>query len=196
MCELVCGLGSFLKAQGLEVELDQWSRTELCSLGPLPWLHGQLLRLEQRGGGKVVLVWTRGVLQKAQEWTGLHGGGVQPRMEGPPPTTTSSFPYSDIFSAALSCVARDRLLGHAGERFLLVDFESCPAQLACSDRRLPELLEGLRLLRLPSQNQVLLHELVRGGNSQRHKAKGKGAARYIKVKEKTSSPGPETIALN
>ncbi|KAG7273350.1 hypothetical protein CRUP_030248, partial [Coryphaenoides rupestris] len=85
MCELVCGLGSFLQAQGLGVELDQWSRTELCSLGPLPWLHGQLMRLEQRGGGKVVLVWTRGVWQKAQEWTGLHRGGVQPRMEGPPP---------------------------------------------------------------------------------------------------------------
>ncbi|KAJ3602667.1 hypothetical protein NHX12_030416, partial [Muraenolepis orangiensis] len=164
VCELVCALGSFLREQGLGVTVDQWSRAELCSLGPLPWLYAQLLHLEQRGGGKVVLVLTCGAWQKAQEWTHLYGRPRQAltedRAEGPPPTVTSSCPYSDVFSAALWCVAGDRQLGRARERFLLVDFESCPVQLACSGTRLPELLEGLRLFRLPSQNQAMLSELM------------------------------------
>ncbi|KAK0154043.1 Interleukin-17 receptor C [Merluccius polli] len=197
VCELVCGLGSFLLEQGLGVSVDQWSHAELCSLGPLPWLYAQLLRVEQLGGGKVVLVLTCGARQKAQEWTRLYGRSQQARTEdrgqGPPPIMTSSFPYADVFSASLSCVAGDRQLGRAGERFLLVDFESCPVQLACRDRHLPDLLEGLSLFRLPSQNQAMLSEILRGGNSQRQTAEDKGAARYIKVKEKTSSPGPETV---
>ncbi|CAL8237840.1 unnamed protein product, partial [Merluccius merluccius] len=197
VCELVCGLGSFLLEQGLGVSVDQWSHAELCSLGPLPWLYAQLLRVEQLGGGKVVLVLTCGARQKAQEWTRLYGRSQQARTEdlgqGPPPIMTSSFPYADVFSASLSCVAGDRQLGRAGERFLLVDFESCPVQLACHDRHLPDLLEGLSLFRLPSQNQAMLSEIMRGGNSQRQTAEDKGAARYIKVKEKTSSPGPETV---
>ncbi|CAL8340701.1 unnamed protein product [Lota lota] len=171
--------------QGLGVSVDQWSRSELGSLGPLPWLYAQLLRLEQQGGGKVVLVLTRGALQKAQEWTCLSGRAPQ----GPPPTKSSS-PHSDVFSASLACVAGDRQLGQAGERFLLVDFEACPVELACSDRRVPELLEGLSLFRLPSQSQAMLRELTRG----RPTAKDRGAAGCVKAGVKTP-PGPEAVPL-
>ncbi|CAL8403455.1 unnamed protein product [Arctogadus glacialis] len=182
LCELVCGLGSSLREQGLGVSVDQWSRAELCSLGPLPWLYAQLLRLEkQGGGGRVVLVLTRGALQRAHQWTCLSGREEDPLRTGPPATTAPS-PYSDVFWACLACVAGARGRGQAGERFLLVDFEACPRELAWGGGPLPELLEGLSVFRLPSQSQALLLELTRG------------AATHTKAQQRTAS-GPEMDPL-
>ena len=187
LCELVCGLGSFLREQGLGVSVDQWSRAELCALGPLPWLYAQLLRLEQQGGGggRVVLVLTRGALQRATEWTRLSSGREEEEdrgPQGPSATAPPPSPYTDVSWACLACVAAARGRGQAGERFLLVDFEACPRELAWSGGPLPELLEGLRVFRLPSQSQALLLELTRG------------AAPHTKAQQRTVS-GPETTPL-
>ena len=181
LSELVCGLGSFLREQGLGMSVDQWSHAELCSLGPLPWLYGQLLRLEQHGGGRVVLVLTRGALQRATEWMHLSRREKDRGPQGPPATASPS-PYSDVFWACLACVAGARGRGLARERFLLVDFEACPRELAWSGGPLPELLEGLSVFRLPSQSQALLLELTRG------------AATHTKAQQRTAS-GPETAPL-
>ncbi|XP_044029523.1 uncharacterized protein il17rc [Siniperca chuatsi] len=153
--ESVCRLGSLLCNQGFSVSVDQWSRKEQCTLGPLPWLHSQLLQLKSHGG-RVVLVLTRKALERAEEWT--HKGVIKMKGEdkGLPQMWS---PYSDVFTASLCLIQADKQLGRAGERFLLVKFDSHPR----SDRSLPELLQGLPLLQLPSQTQALLTELTVGG---------------------------------
>lgn len=155
--ELVCRLGSWLCNQGFSVSVDQWSRKEQCSLGPLPWLHSQLLELKSHGG-RVVLVLTRKALERAEEWTRKEVIMMTGDDEGLPQILS---PYSDVFTASLCLIQADKQLGSAGERFLLVKFDSHPR----SDRSLPELLQGLPLLQLPSQTQALLTELSVGGTS-------------------------------
>ncbi|XP_059185254.1 interleukin-17 receptor C [Centropristis striata] len=147
----VCHLGSQLCNQGFSVSVDQWSRKEQCTLGPVPWLHSQLLELN-RLGGRVVLVLTKRALERAEEWTCVDREVIR-----------TSSPYSDVFTASLFLIQADKQLGRAGERFLLVKFDSNPS----SDRSLPELLQGLRLFQLPSQNQALFSELAVGGTGRR-----------------------------
>ncbi|XP_041748088.2 uncharacterized protein LOC121578067 isoform X1 [Coregonus clupeaformis] len=65
--ELVCELGSSLCSQGLSVSVDLWSRAELCSLGPLPWLHSQLQPLDSQGG-RAILVLTQAAWERTEDW--------------------------------------------------------------------------------------------------------------------------------
>ncbi|KAM3878444.1 uncharacterized protein ACN63O_006182 [Diretmus argenteus] len=165
--ELVCKLGSLLLDRGFSVSVDQWSRTEQCSLGPLPWLHSQLLKLDHPGG-RVVLVLTQKAWNRAEEWT-RQQKEAQVEVAGLPVVLS---PYSDVFTACLFLIQADKRLGRAGERFLLVDFESCPVRSLCSDGSLLELFQGLSVFHLPSQNQALLSELTvgrRGRGSDRKK---------------------------
>lgn len=155
--ESVCRLGSLLCNQGFGVSVDQWSRKEQCTLGPLPWLHSQLLELNSQGG-RVVLALTRKALERAEEWTRQHKEAIKTEGEdGGLPQMCS--PYSDVFTASLCLIQADKQLGRARERFLLVKFDSHSS----SDRSLPELLQGLPLFLLPSQTQALLSELTVGG---------------------------------
>ncbi|XP_062420052.1 uncharacterized protein il17rc isoform X2 [Pungitius pungitius] len=154
--ESVCELGAQLRNRGFNVLVDQCSRKEQCSLGPLPWLHSQLMEMNSRGG-TFVLVLTRAALSRAEGWA--HPGKEVIKAKGDPtglPEITS--PYSDVFSASLSLIQADKQLGRAGERFLLVTLGLHPK----GDRRLPELLRGLPLFQLPSQTKALLHELTVG----------------------------------
>ncbi|KAK9528982.1 hypothetical protein VZT92_013105 [Zoarces viviparus] len=154
--ESVCGLGSQLCDQGFSVSADQWSRKEQCTLGPLPWLHSQLLELNSRGG-RVVLVLTRKALERAEEWTHRNKEVIKTKEDDKGLPQICS-PYSDVFTASLSVIQADKQLGRAGERFLLVTLDSHPS----SDRSLPELLQGLPLFQLPSHTQALLLELTVG----------------------------------
>ncbi|XP_069559436.1 interleukin-17 receptor C [Brachyistius frenatus] len=154
--ESVCQLGSFLRDQGFSVSVDQWSRKEQCTLGPLPWLHSQLLRLNSHGG-RVLLVLTDKALEKTEEWTHRDEDGVMKRGDKDLPLSSS--PYSDMFTASLFIIQADKQLGRAGERFLLLKFDSHPLQSHSSDRTLPVVLQGLPLFQLPSQTQALLDEL-------------------------------------
>lgn len=155
--ESVCRLGSLLCNQGFSVSVDQWSRNEQCTLGPLPWLHSQMLELNSHGG-RAVLVLTRKALERAQEWT--HRQKEVFKMKGEDKGLHQiCSPYSDVFTASLCLIQADKQLGRAIERFLLVKFDSHP----CSDRSLPELLQGLPLFKLPCQTQALLSELTVGG---------------------------------
>ncbi|XP_045561731.1 uncharacterized protein isoform X6 [Salmo salar] len=178
--ELVCELGSSLCAQGFSVSVDLWSRAELCSLGPLPWLHSQLQHLDSHGV-RAILVLTQAAWERTEDWVrqwdqqGQQGkdivqgvekeeGGEEMEGEGEDKGLLQglSSPYADVFSAALSCIKADHKLGCAGERFLLVHFEAHSVKPPSSERGLPELFQGLPMFHLPSQSQGLLAELAMG----------------------------------
>lgn len=160
--ELMNHLGTSLQALGFSVSLDLWSQAELSILGPVPWLHSRLNRL-QKQGGKVVLVLTQAAWIRAEEW------GAQSCEKNTPRDMTkkeaggsyiASSPCADVFTASLSCVLADYLQGRAGERFLLVQFESLPPEPPGGFRPLPELFRGLHVYSLPSQSLGFLTELA------------------------------------
>ncbi|XP_029946715.1 uncharacterized protein il17rc [Salarias fasciatus] len=153
----VCQLGSLLSSQGFSVSVDQWSRKEQCTLGPLPWLHSQLLKLDSQGG-RILLVLTQKAVERTAEWTHWTNDVKMNGKDKELPLLWS--PYADTFTASLFIIQADKQLGRAGERFLLVKFDSHPAQSHSRDRRLPEPLQGLPLFQLPSQTQSLLTELT------------------------------------
>ncbi|XP_056131337.1 uncharacterized protein wu:fl23c11 [Lampris incognitus] len=185
--DLVCRLGSSLKTLGFTVSLDLWSQAELSVLGPVPWLHSRLDCL-QRQGGKVVLVLTQAVWVRAEEWgrqawerdtpKGMHKEVYEDGTEN---NCCAPSSYSDAFNASLSCILADYLQGRAGERFVLVQFESLPPQPPSSNHPLPELFRGLHLFSLPSQSLGFLTELAvsrraASASARRRKAGGLRAA--------------------
>ena len=186
---LLSRLGSSLQTLGFTVSLDLWSQKELGVLGPVPWLHSQLDRI-QRQGGKVVLVLTQAAWARADEWggQGFERGGAKSResrkdgdeekeeeegRKGSPVTSKDV----DAFSASLSCVLADYMQGRAGERFLLVQFESLPPQAPGSNRPLPELFRGLYLHCLPSQSLAFLTDLSRRRHGSSASARRKKAGK-------------------
>uniref|UniRef100_A0A087YLA9 SEFIR domain-containing protein n=1 Tax=Poecilia formosa TaxID=48698 RepID=A0A087YLA9_POEFO len=151
--ESISLLGSQLCSQGFSVSVDQWCRKDQCTMGPLPWLYSQLQKLDSMGG-RVLLVLTQKALEKTEEWTVLNNDG-----EGRDQRQMKS-PYSDLFMASLFIIQAHKKLGRAAERFVLVKIDSHQTQSHSSDRRLPELLQGLPLFLLPSQSQSLTTELT------------------------------------
>lgn len=176
--ESICQLGSLLGDQGFSVSVDQWSRKEQCALGPMPWLHSQMLELNSQGG-RVILVLTHKALERAEEWTRRHKEAV--KTKGDAASQTGS-PYSDLFQASLFLVQTDKQLGRAGERFALVRFDSSPR----TDGTLPELLQGLLLFQLPSQTQALLTELTVGRSRRRSRTGLKSNGLATKTEVQTS----------
>ncbi|KAL4645934.1 interleukin-17 receptor C-like isoform X1 [Arapaima gigas] len=152
---LMCWLGSWLSTVGFSVSGDLWSLADVCTLGPVPWLHSQLEH-QRQFGGKVVLVLTCTTVQLAEEWMlAIEEGHAMPGKTGP-----RCSPYSDIFTAALGCILSDCLQGRVGERFTLVQFDLLPALPLRSSRPLPELFRGLTLYNLPSRSSDLIAELL------------------------------------
>ncbi|XP_060737129.1 interleukin-17 receptor C isoform X3 [Tachysurus vachellii] len=147
---LVCHLGSALSSLGFGVSLELWSRKELNALGPVPWLHSRLHRM-QCHGGKVVLVLTHAAWARAEDWSRSRGEKTERREN-----------YSDVFGASLSCILADYLQGRAGERFALVQFETQPAEPPNERGSMPELFRGLPLFSLPSQSLGFLTEITHG----------------------------------
>lgn len=156
--ESVSQLGSLLGSHGFSLCVDQWNREKQCNMGPVPWLHSQLLELEQRGG-RVVLVLTRKALETAEEWACQEA--ARTKAGGGSVTQTES-PYSDVFVACLRLIHGVKQAGKARELFVLVRFDSKERK----DRSLPELFQGLPLYHLPSQTQALLTGLT-GSRSRR-----------------------------
>ncbi|XP_063766574.1 interleukin-17 receptor C isoform X2 [Eleginops maclovinus] len=156
--ESVCRLGSQLSNRGFSVSVDQWSRKEQCTLGPLPWLYSQLLELKSLGG-RVVIVLTHKALERVEAWTHQNEGVIMMKREDKGFPQKCS-PYSDVFTACLCLIQADKRLHGAAERFLLVTFDPNSS----IDRSLPELLQGLRLFQLPPQTQALLSELAVAGD--------------------------------
>ncbi|XP_047438385.1 uncharacterized protein LOC125006421 [Mugil cephalus] len=154
----VCQLGSLLCSQGFSVCVDQWSRKEQCNLGPLPWLHSHLLKINSMGG-RVVLVLTHKALARIEEWSHCNKDVVTTN-EGDRPRPQIWSPYSDLFTASLFHIYAEKQKGKSGERFLLVEFDSQPTKTQSGGRRLPELVRGLSLFRLPSQTESLFTELT------------------------------------
>ncbi|XP_008412280.1 interleukin-17 receptor C isoform X1 [Poecilia reticulata] len=156
--ELLCHLGSSLQALGFTVSLDLWSQGELSVLGPVPWLHSRLDRLK-RQGGKVVLVLTQTTWARAEEWGACSCENNEENITGVQGDSASSR-HVDVFGASLSCILADYLQGRAGERFMLVQFESLPPAPPGGYRPLPRLFCGLHLYSLPSQSLGFLTELA------------------------------------
>ncbi|KAM9785350.1 interleukin-17 receptor C [Neosynchiropus ocellatus] len=154
--ELVCHLGSSLQTLGFSVSLDLWSQRELGELGPVPWLHSRLDRL-QRQGGKVVVVLSKAAWVRAEEWGAWEKSTPREKRSG---LDAGSSPCSDVFSASLSCILADYLQGRAGERFMLVQFESLPPEPPGGCKMIPELFRGLHVYSLPSQSLGFLTELA------------------------------------
>ncbi|KAM9759732.1 interleukin-17 receptor C-like isoform 1-T2 [Menidia menidia] len=151
--ESVCRLGSHLCNQGFSVSVDQWSRKEQSTLGPLPWLHSQLLKLKSMEG-RILLVLSRRALNRIEEWSHLNRNaeGIEDRqLHGA---------YSDLFTASLFYIDAYKKQGTAGEHFCLVKFDCHPVECPTSNRKLPELLHGLPLFHLPNQTRSLLTELA------------------------------------
>ncbi|XP_028439115.1 uncharacterized protein LOC114558969 [Perca flavescens] len=164
--ELMNYLGSSLQGLGFSVSLDLWSQAELSVLGPVPWLHSRLNRL-QKQGGKVVLVLTQAAWIRAEEWGARSWERNTPKErnrvmeeEEAERLYAASSPCVDVFTASLSCVLADYLQGRAGERFMLVQFESLPPEPPGGFRPLPELFRGLHVYSLPSQSLGFLTELA------------------------------------
>lgn len=152
-------LGSSLRTLGFTVSLDLWSQVELGALGPVPWLHSRLNQLK-RHGGKVVLVLTQATWLRAEEW-GAQNWERNAFRRGNRDVKDAACPTSsDVFTASLSCVLADFLQGRAGERFMLVQFESLPPKPPGGFRPLPELFRGLHVYSLPSQSLGFLTELA------------------------------------
>lgn len=152
-------LGSSLHTLGFTVSLDLWSQGELGALGPVPWLHSRLNQLK-RHGGKVVLVLTQATWLRAEEW-GAQNWDRNTFRRGNRDVKDAVCPTSsDVFTASLSCVLADYLQGRAGERFMLVQFESFPPKPPGGFRPLPELFRGLHVYSLPSQSLGFLTELA------------------------------------
>lgn len=141
--QLMCRLGSSLSALGFTVCLDLWNRSEINALGPVPWLHSCLERV-RRSGGKAVLVLTPDACERAEQ----HG------CRGEEAGVRSSA-CSEVFDALLSRVLGDSLLGRAGERFVLAQFDGRGTSTA-----LPEFIRGLPLFSLPSQSLDFIMELT------------------------------------
>lgn len=156
--ELVCHLSSSLSTLGFNVSLDLWSRSEINALGPIPWLHSRLDQV-QISGGRAVLVLTPNTCERANEWGCRGEGGNYEQNEVNADFISST--CLELFNASLSCILADYLLGQAGKRFMLVQFE---AQLPGSHGQvtLPEFFQGLPLFSLPSQSLGFLMELTHG----------------------------------
>ncbi|XP_053724417.1 interleukin-17 receptor C-like isoform X1 [Synchiropus splendidus] len=156
LSESVCGLGSSLMTLGFSVSVDQWCRKEQCRLGPLPWLHSQLLDITLQGGW-LILVWTPTALEKTEQWTCQLNRTVAAK---PTDALQTWGPRADIFTATLSLLQADKQLGRSRQHFLLVSFDSAqPAE------RQPQLLDRIPLFQLPSQMPCLLAQLT--GNLRR-----------------------------
>ncbi|XP_068191095.1 interleukin-17 receptor C isoform X2 [Antennarius striatus] len=160
---LMSQLGSSLQALGFSVSLDLWSQAELSILGPVPWLHSRMNQL-QKQGGKVVLALTKMAWVRAEEWGVLSWDANAPRetTEGEKRgrSCAASSPCVDAFYASMSCILADYLLGRAGERFMLVQFESLPSEPLGGFHPLPEFFSGLHVYSLPSQSLGFLTELA------------------------------------
>nr|XP_020466423.1 interleukin-17 receptor C isoform X2 [Monopterus albus] len=161
---LMCHLGLSLQDLGFSVSLDLWSQAELSILGPVPWLHSRLDRLK-RQGGKVVLILTQAAWIRAEQWGAQSWEKTTSRernMDTEEEETGRSYrvPCVDVFNASLSCILADYLQGRAGERFMLVQFESLPPKPPSAFWPLPELFRGLHFYSLPSQSLGFLTELA------------------------------------
>lgn len=160
--KLMNRLGSSLRTLGFTVSLDLWSQGELSALGPVPWLHSRLNQVK-RHGGKVVLVLTQATWLRAEEWGAQSWEKNASLEKNKDVMDTVSPASSDVFTASLSCVLADHLQGRAGERFMLVQFESLPPKFPGGFRPLPELFCGLHVYSLPSQSLGFLTELAGAG---------------------------------
>lgn len=143
----ICELGSLLRHQGFSVTLDSCCRKEQCNLGPIPWLHSQMMKLKD---GRVVLVLTHAAVERALEWD------LQDKIE----VEEGEHPHSAVFKSSLFLIKTDRQVGKHKDRFVLVTFDFDLLRKS----RLPELLLGPRMFQLPSQTKALLTELAVGGS--------------------------------
>ncbi|XP_040214946.1 interleukin-17 receptor C [Rana temporaria] len=95
----------------LDVILDQWDRTEMARVGPLPWYQKQKSDVFEKGG-LIILLFSEGARDRYTAWKGQRAEQV-----------VESDPYGS-FGAILNCVYPDFLKGRAKGRYLVASFGS------------------------------------------------------------------------
>ncbi|XP_077307903.1 interleukin-17 receptor C [Lithobates pipiens] len=95
----------------LDVILDQWDRTEMARVGPLPWYEKQKSAVFEKGG-LIILLFSEGARERYTAW-------IEQRAE----QVVESDPYGS-FGAILNCVYPDFLKGRAKGRYLVASFGS------------------------------------------------------------------------
>ncbi|XP_053545354.1 interleukin-17 receptor C [Bombina bombina] len=182
--ELVNVLASSLKELKLDVVLDQWHRTDMNKVNPLPWYQSQKTSVLE-DNGIIILLFSEGAKQRYLEW-----------KEKTPFPKASCDPYG-AFGAILNCIFPDFLYRTTAGRYVVACFDH---QFNRGD--IPEVFRVVPNLTLPSQLVELLTELA--GSKLKAKLKKRMLQRLsAKVRKKLQSPmqkcqldGHQTIPLD
>ncbi|XP_068107601.1 interleukin-17 receptor C isoform X2 [Hyperolius riggenbachi] len=159
--ELVGVFASCLKDLRLEVILDQWKRTEIAKLNPLPWYHKQKsLVLEERGS--IILLFSEGARDKYVAWE-------QQRIQ----QVTNTDPYGS-FGAVLNCIYPDFRDGMSKDPYLVSYFNFFGANVV------PDLFSKNPIYSLPLNLEKLLLELAAGGKKKLGMVKAKRLSAKIR----------------
>ncbi|XP_072276757.1 interleukin-17 receptor C [Pyxicephalus adspersus] len=137
--ELVRVFAVSLKELNLDVVLDQWHRTEMAKINPLPWYQKQKSDAFEKQG-LIILLFSEGARERYTAWT-------EQRTE----QFADSDPYGS-FGAVLNCVYPDFQKGLAKGRYLVASFSS--------NSDVPDLFSLPPVYMLPLNLQKLLIELA------------------------------------
>ncbi|XP_029457038.1 interleukin-17 receptor C isoform X2 [Rhinatrema bivittatum] len=150
---LVGIFASALQDLHLKVTVDLWYRSRISAVGSMGWFHKQRLEvLEQKG--IIVLLFSKGALDKCTEWLLLRKG-TQPVMAEEPPS---------VFDASLNCVLPTFLEKVASDHYIIACFED----LFCQ-KDIPPIFQSVPVFPLPSQLTKFLVALAGGSKMVRSK---------------------------
>ncbi|KAF7693488.1 hypothetical protein HF521_008804 [Silurus meridionalis] len=149
LSDTACWFATWLSELGFSVSLDLWNRATVNAMGPIPWLHSQLQRIQKCSGKILVLLSHDAMLRAEACYESWHVGMYREDSK------LNRKPWhwnNDVFSSAINSLISARIQGGATEHFALV-------QMGSEELILPELFEGLKIFHLPSESQRLLADL-------------------------------------
>ncbi|KAM5148761.1 interleukin-17 receptor C [Mantella aurantiaca] len=164
--ELVRIFALSLKELKLDVVLDQWHRTEMAQVNPLPWYQRQKSEAIEKQG-LIILLFSEGAQERYTAW-----------KEKKAELIMNSDPYGS-FGAVLNCVYPDFQKGQAKGRYLVTSFSSTKDVV-------PDLFSLLHIYMLPSNLLKLLQKLA-GDNA---KLLGRNQAKRLakKISDRLQEP--------
>ncbi|XP_018431590.1 PREDICTED: interleukin-17 receptor C [Nanorana parkeri] len=164
--KLVRAFALSLQDLKLDVVLDQWHRTEMARVNPLPWYQKQKSEAFEKRG-LIILLFSEGAKERYTAWEKQSANQV-----------VDSDPYGS-FGAVLNCVYADFQKGQTKGRYLVASFGS-------DGDVVPNLFRVHPAYILPSQLVRLLQELA-GDNT---KMLGKKQAKRLsgKITDKLHAP--------
>nr|XP_033781884.1 interleukin-17 receptor C [Geotrypetes seraphini] len=132
---LVGIFASALQDLQFKVTVDLWCRSKISAIGTMAWFHSQQREVLEQNGA-IILLFSKGALDKCTEWLHLRQE-MQPLLPEKPHTT---------FAASLNCVIpailKQKALGH----YVIACFED----LFC-EKDIPFIFRSVPVFLLPSQ---------------------------------------------